>query len=78
RVPALLPIIDQIIKNPNSSVIAVAVLEVFRPGTVTPSGVLRCGSKQTRRDAENARKISLLRAWHSPCSLLGEVVAQAP
>jgi hypothetical protein len=69
RASALLPIIDQIPENPNSSLLVVVVVKVFRLGTEAPSSLVRCGAGRTRQNAENVKKINLLSVWHRPCSL---------
>jgi hypothetical protein len=55
----------------------VVVLEVFRRGTKAPPGLIRCGAVRTCRNAENTKKINLLWAWHSPCSLAWRVGLRA-
>jgi hypothetical protein len=63
-------IIDQMLQIPNFSMLLCGVLEVFRRGTISPSSLIRCGSERMHREKEKAKEISLLWAWHGPCSVL--------
>jgi hypothetical protein len=67
---AVATIIDQAIKKPNFSRRFAVALKLFRLGTVCREVCSGADRSEHRENGDNARKISLLSAWHSPCSFL--------